>query len=55
MSSCLDCGRPTQTARCRECRAEHGAPQYQSGDCPTCGQQTTPAGVDCSDCLGGGA
>ncbi|MFC3476267.1 hypothetical protein [Halobacterium litoreum] len=51
--TCLDCGRNCRGARCSTCSVEHGAPEYESGPCPDCGQETKPAGARCGDCLGG--
>lgn len=56
MSGCIDCGRPTQNARCQTCRVEHLATtEHEPGPCPDCGTETVPAGTRCGECIGGGA
>lgn len=53
MSGCIDCGRPTQKARCETHRVEHSAGDGGSltdHECPDCGGPTSGEGVVCNIC-----
>jgi len=51
MTDCMECGRPTQKARCDQCRVEHAAStDHEFYECPHCGGTTTGRDVECADC-----